>query len=455
MSAHEAHIPSRDEVVQVISRPIPKRLATLSLLLAIVGFAIFLIGAFTGNPRAWQAYHVNWLFFTTFSSAGVAIAASQRITTARWSRPTVRFIEGYVAWLPVAFVLLLLTIFVGKRSIFPWVASPPTIHEKAVWLDPTFFTLRVIIVFALITILSLWFVYRSVRLDVGVIPEWGAGWATGIRDRMRSGFGEERRELHSTHSVLGKLAIFLVIVFGFGWVVLSWDLSMSMDVHFQSTMYGWQIFMGGWVVALMIHSIIVRLWRNALGAEELIQERHFHDIGKLCFAFTCFWGYITFGQYLVIWYGNMPEETHYFFLRMSHPWASLTVAVGVLMFVLPFFGLMGKFPKIYTPTMTFFALSSTIGLWLQRYVEIYPSAYAGSAEAPVAAEGAAAAAIPLPFGLYEVGVTLGFLGLWGLCYLAFMNAFPRMRVFMLTSKHRDEIQVPVDPKTMEPLPAHE
>jgi len=104
--------------------------------------------------------------------------------------------------------------------------------------------------------------------------------------------------------------------------------------------------------------------------------------------------------------------------------------------------------------MTFFALSSTIGLWLQRYVEIYPSAFAGSAEASPGTE-AAAAAIPLPFGLYEVGVTLGFLGLWGLTYLAFMNAFPRMRVFMLTSKYRDEIQVPVDPKTMEPLPAHE
>ena len=149
-------------------------------------------------------------------------------------------------------------------------------------------------------------------------------------------------------------------------------------------MYGWQVFMGGWVVALMIHSMIVRLWRNSLGAEELIQERHLHDIGKLCFAFTCFWGYITFGQYLVIWYGNMPEETHYFFLRMSHPWARLTVAVGVLMFVLPFFGLMGKYPKLYTPTMTFFALSSTIGLWLQRYVEIYPSAYSDRPRRPPA-----------------------------------------------------------------------
>jgi hypothetical protein len=454
MSAHEAHIPSRTEVVQVITRPIPKRLGTLSLILAVVGFAIFLVGAFTGNPRAWQAYHVNWLFFTTFSSAGVAIAAAQRITTARWSRPTVRFIEGYVAWLPVAFVLLLLTLIAGKRAIFPWASSPPTIPEKALWLNPTFFTLRVIVAFGLITVLSLWFVYRTVRLDVGVIPEWGANWAKGIRDRMRSGFGEERRELHSTHSMLGKLAVFLVLAFGFGWVVLSWDLSMSVDYHFQSTMYGWQVFMGGWVVALMVHAIVVRLWRNALGAEELIQERHFHDIGKLCFAFTAFWGYITFSQFLVIWYGNMPEETHFFFLRMSHPWVGMTVGVGVLMFVLPFFGLMGKFPKIFTPTMTFFALSSITGLWMQRYVEIYPSIYAASAEPLAGAEGAASS-IPLPFGLYEIGVTLGFLGLWGVCYLAFMNAFPRIRVLMLTSVYRDEIQVPVDPKTMEPLPAHE
>ena len=457
MSGHEAHIPSREEVVALITRPIPKRLATLSLILAVVGFAIFLIGVFTGNARAWQAYHVNWLFFTTLSSAGVAIAAAQRITTARWSRPTVRIIEGFVAWLPVAFVLLLVTVIGGKRAIFPWITEPPTIPEKALWLNPTFFSIRVMVVFGLITALSVWFVYRNVRLDVGVMPEWGSAWAKGIRDRMRAGFGDERRELHSTHSMLGKLAVVLALVFGFGWVMLAWDLSMSLDYHFQSTMYGWQVFMGGWVVALMIQSILVRAWRNALGAEELILERHFHDIGKLCFGFTAFWGYITFSQFLVIWYGNMPEETHFFFLRMSQPWVKVTVSVAVLMFVIPFFGLLSKTAKIYTPAMTLLALCSIIGLWLQRYVEIYPSIYATSAgeHAVEAGQTAAAATAHLPFGLYEVGVTLGFLGLWGVSYLAFMNAFPRMRVFMLTSPFRDEVQVPVNPDTMEPLPAHE
>jgi hypothetical protein len=457
MSGHEAHIPSREEVIALITRPIPRRLGTLGLILAVIGFAIFLFGVFTGHAQAWQAFHINWLFFTTISSAGVAIAAVQRITTARWSRPTVRIIEGFVAWLPVAFVLLLLTVLFGKRAIFPWMTTPPTAHEKAVWLDPTFFTIRTLVVYGLITVLSVWFVYRTVRLDVGVMPEWGSSWAKGIRDRMRAGFGDERRELHSTHSMLGKLAVVLALVFGFGWTMLAWDLSMSVDYHFQSTMYGWQVFMGGWVAALMVLSILVRLWRNALGAEELILDRHFHDIGKLCFGFTAFWGYLTFSQFLVIWYGNMPEETHFLFLRMSQPWVKFTVSVAVLMFVVPFFGLLSKSAKLYTPTMTLFALSSIVGLWLQRYVEIYPSIYAaaGAEHAEPAAESGAAAAAHLPFGLYEVGITLGFLGLWIVSYLAFMNAFPRMRVFMMTSPYRDEVQVPVNPDTMEPLPAHE
>jgi hypothetical protein len=206
----------------------------------------------------------------------------------------------------------------------------------------------------------------------------------------------------------------------------------------------------------MLQSILVRLWRNALGADELILERHFHDIGKLCFGFSAFWGYLTFSQFLVIWYGNMPEETHFLFLRMSQPWVNFTVSVAILMFVVPFFGLLSKTAKVYTPTMTVFALCSIVGLWMQRYVEIYPSIYAaGGAEHGEAAGTAAAAAMHMPFGLYEIGVTLGFLGLWGICYLGFMNAFPRMRVFMMTSPYRDEVQVPVNPDTMEPLPAHE
>jgi hypothetical protein len=441
MSAHDAHVPTREEVVAGLDRPTPARLKTICLVLAAIGLLVFVIGLFVQPDRAWQALLINWLYFTSVSSAGVMFVAVQRITTARWSRPIIRFLEGYVAFLPVAFVLILLIVLVGRHHIFWWSNTTPTIHEKAVWLNPPFFLARVIGVFVIIASLSVWYIYTSVRLDVGILPESGAKWARGLRERMRRGFRDERRELHSTHSLQGKLAVFLGFAFAFGWIVLSWDLSMSLDPHFQSTMYGWWFFMGGWVASLASWTIIVILWRRFLDRYDLIQDKHFHDLGKLCFAFTAFWGYLTFGQYLVIWYGNLGEETHWMRLRLIAGWRIPTLITVGLMFGLPFFGLLSRAAKVFLPTLVLFATSTVLGLWMHRYLEVYPSIYGvvGS----------------IPLGVWELGVAIGLLGVWGFCYLSFMDAFPRMRVLLMTSPYRDEVQVPVDPRTMEPLPAHE
>ena len=442
MSVTSSFTVSRERVVSAGAKPLPAIIRPLSLALAALGLAIFVFGVATGNDRAWHAFQVNWLFFTTISSAAVMFVAVQRITTARWSRGIIRFSEGFVAFLPLALVGLVVMIVFGKSHVYPWWNSLATLqHEKQVYLDHTFFSLRSLLVFTVLVSLQLWYVWTSVRLDVGVSPEGGAKWAAGIRARMRAGFGEERRELHSTHSLQGRLAVFMTLLFGFGWVVLAWDQSMSLDPHFYSTMYGWQVFMGGWLVSLMILSVLLRFYRNYLGASDLVTDSHYHDVGKLCFAFTAFWGYLTFAQFLVIWYGNMSEETHFFTLRLTGAWKNWTVATACLTFVLPFFGLMGVKPKMWSPTMFFFAACSFVGLWIARYVEVYPSVYGPTGNAP--------------FHFWEAGIFLGFLGAWVFCYAAFMDAFPKFRVLLLTSPYRDEVQVPVDPRTMEPLPAHE
>jgi len=440
MSTHDAHSPSREEVLVGIDRPTPPILKTIALVLAGLGLIVFVIGLFVDPDRVWQALLVNWLYFTSISSAGVMFVAVQRITTARWSRPIIRFLEGYAAFLPVAFVLLLI-LLVGRHHIFWWSNHVPEIPEKAVWLNPPFFFARVILVYLIITLLSVWYIYTSVRLDVGILPESGAKWARGLRERMRRGYQDERRELHSTHSLQGRLAVFLGFAFAFGWILLSWDLSMSLDPHFQSTMYGWWFFMGAWVTALASWTLIVMAWRRYLERYDLIQDKHFHDLGKLCFAFTAFWGYLTFGQYLVIWYGNLGEETHWMRLRLIEGWRIPTLITVGLMFVLPFFGLLSRAAKVFLPTMILFAASTVLGLWMHRYLEVYPSIY-GVVD-------------NIPFGIWELGVAAGLLGIWGFCYLSFMDAFPRMRVVLMTSPYRDEVQVPVDPRTMEPLPAHE
>src|SRR6202162_5327546 len=181
MSTHDAHAPSREEVLVGIDRPTPPVLKTISLALAVIGLLVFVIGLFLNPDRVWQSLLVSWLYFTSVSSAGVMFVAVQRITTARWSRPIIRFLEGYVALLPVAFVLLLLILFVGRHHIFWWSNDAPTIHEKAVWLNPPFFFTRVIAIYLIITSLSVWYIYTSVRLDVGILPEAGAKWARGLR----------------------------------------------------------------------------------------------------------------------------------------------------------------------------------------------------------------------------------------------------------------------------------
>ena len=442
MSLHPARTPSPSEVLAASSREIPKSLKTATLASFVIGAVIFLIGMFVAPDRVWRAFHANWLFFAALSQAGVVFVAVQRITTARWSRQVIRFMEAYVAFLPVALVFLLLTLTVGRSHVFWWTQGSFPSAEKATYFNPAFITIRDIVIFGLMVWLSTWYIYTSVRLDVGQIPEWGASWAANLRARMRNGFRDERREIHSTHSLQGKLAAFMVLLFGMGWSVLSWDLSMGLSAHFQSTLYSWWFFMGAWLCALMVFSILVRYWNAFLdGAGGLIEEVHFHDIGKLCFAFTAFWGYLTFGQYLVIWYANMGEETFFMHIRLIAPWKWVTVASVILVFFAPFFGLLSRSAKVNRSWMTLFAVSSLVGMWLMRYIEVFPSTYG---------------VVPtLPFGVWEIGCLLLYAGAWGWCYTSFMDAFPRMRVTLITSRFRDEVQVPVNPETMEPLPAHE
>jgi uncharacterized membrane protein YiaA len=442
VSLHPVRTPSASEVLAASSREIPKSVKTATLASFVIGAVIFLIGMFVAPDRVWRAFHANWLFFAALSQAGVVFVAVQRITTARWSRQVIRFMEAYVAFLPVAFVFLLLTLLIGKNHVFWWTSGSFPVPEKATYFNPAFLIIRDIVIFGLMVVLGVWYVYTSVRLDVGRIPEWGASWAANLRARMRNGFGEERREIHSTHSLQGKLAVFMVLLFGMGWSVLSWDLSMGLSAHFQSTLYSWWFFMGAWLCALMLFSVLVRFWNSFLnGADGLIEEVHFHDIGKLCFAFTAFWGYLTFGQYLVIWYGNMGEETYFMRQRLIAPWKWVTMASVILVFFAPFFGLLSRAAKVQRFWMTLFALCSLVGMWLMRYIEVFPSTFG---------------IVPqLPFGIWEIGCLLLYGGAWGWCYTSFADAFPKMRVTLMSSPFRDEVQVPVNPETMEPLPAHE
>lgn len=410
MSAHAL----RDEVLTRLERPLPPLLRPALFLLALVGVAAF-IGMATGAgaARAWRIYHVNWLFWSGLSQAGVIFAASQIITGARWSHPIRRMAEASAAFLPVSFVLFLV-LWLGRADVFPWIRHPvvdPPV--KAFWLRGGFLFGRDIACLLILYGLSAWFLYHSLRPDVAAIPR-GAVRRGPLHAWLTNGWGSARdEEQEAARSVarLSRLAPGVVVAYGLTWSFLAFDLVQSLAPQWASNLLGAYSFMAAWLAALMSLALLAIFWRRHLGLQDLVTPATFHDLGKLCFGFTVFWAYLFFSQFLVIWYGNLPEETGFLFLRMARPeWRGISTAMLVLVFLVPFWGLIGVKPKRTPVLLGTFATISLLGLWTDRYVFTMPSMVG---EAP-----------RLPLGWPELLVTAGFLGLWGLAYTGFARAFP-------------------------------
>src|SRR3989449_6520640 len=131
--------------------------------------------------------------------------------------------------------------------------------------------------------------------------------------------------------------------------------------------------MGSFLAALMALAVIAIAVRRRMGLASLISSKQLHDLGKLSFGFTVFWAYLMWSQYLVIWYGNLPEETYFIFYRLIGPWKPVGVAVFFLVLVIPFVGLLAVKPKQSPPVLLPFAATSLRGIWLERYLQNGPA----------------------------------------------------------------------------------
>ena len=384
--------PLRDAVLARLERPLPAPLVPALAVAALAGGLAFVLLATGEDPaRAWRAYHVNWLFWTGLSQAGVVFAASQVIVGARWSLPIRRMAEASAAFLPVSFVLFLV-LWLGRAEIFPWIRHPVVEpHVKAFWLRDGFLFARDVAGLVLLQGLSAWFLTLSLRGDAAAVRGDGAAVARA-------------------EGTLARLAPGIVVAYAVVMSLLAFDLVMSLAPHWLSNLLGAFFFMGAWLTGLMSLALLAIFWRAHLGLEDLVTPKTFHDLGKLCFGFSVFWAYLFFSQFLVIWYGNLPEETSFIFLRMTRPeWRGISAAMVVLVFLVPFWGLIGVAPKRTPALLGSFAAISLAGVWVDRYVLVVPSLVQ---EAP-----------SLPLGWQEGLVTVGFFGLWALAYAWFARRF--------------------------------
>lgn len=366
-------------------------------LLAVIGAAAFIYGV-SGDLalRSWQVYLVNYVFWAGLSFGAVLFAAVLNMTDARWGRPVKRLAEAFGAYLPVSFVLFWI-IYLGRTVIFHWVREP--VLEKQAWLNVPFFFARNGVALFLLTILSLALAYYSVRGD----REWMARTDPQSLDTENEPWKSSWRSQKVLSPIVGIAYAFILSLVGF-------DLIMSLDPHWYSTLFGAYYFMGSFFIAIVAVYLVSLIFSNSVGLREYIHARQLHDLGKLTLAFCVFTGYLFYAQFNTIWYGNLPEETRYVILRLKmSPWGPLAWVILFMIFIIPFFVLLSRKVKLKRGPMIGLNILILAGMWLERFILVVPSVWKRDW---------------IPIGPLEVLITAGFFGLMGLCFTSFLQRVP-------------------------------
>ena len=387
--------------------PLPRRLLGVLLALLTAGVVAFATGIAGANSlRAWQIFLVNFLFWSGIAQAGVVFAAILHVSNARWGGPVKRIAEAMASFLPVSF-LLFLVLFFGREELFSWVSHP--LPEKAAWLNAPFLFARDGIALLVLYGLSLLFLYYSLRPDLGLLQERGKQSPDALHRALTAGWRGIEEERRRSQRALATLSPIILILYAFVFSLIAFDLVMSLDPHWYSTLFGGYFFIGNLYLGLAAIAMVAVLTRKFLQWEAHITPSHFHDLGKLVFAFCLLWTYLGWSHYLPIWYGNLPEETGFLLVRARSPWAPLAGTVLAACFVIPFVVLLSREVKRRAGSLFAICAVVVVGMWLERYLLVVPSVWSEDW---------------VPFGGLEALITLGFLAAAALCYLGFARTFP-------------------------------
>jgi hypothetical protein len=375
--------------------------------------------------RAWQAFHVNFLYWMGLAFAGIVISAIFEMTSSGWGQNVRRLAESSVGLLPLGLVAYL-GVIAGHHTLFEaGHHGHELIGGKVVWLEPTFLLSRDGGALLFLALLGSVFVYYSVRPGLmvtfkGKVPNQGPGLLQWIMRNPRSVEEEKARSLRIRTVMAPIVAISYALVM----TLIAFDQVMSLDATWISTLFGAYFFITNLYLAWATLSALSVVSRRGQGTRAMtaagrrIRINDLHDLGKLTFAFCMLSADFFWSQFVVIWYGNIPEETPFIIRRIgTEPWSRLSWAVAFLCYAIPF-GLL-LFKKIKRTEITLFTICLAVMcmVWIERYLLVVPSLWH---EAPEA----------LPLGALELGITLGFLGVAALSYRWMSNIFLRAAPIM-------------------------
>jgi hypothetical protein len=376
------------------------------IVLIIIGLAAFIYGILSPHPeKAWQAYLINFLLWSAIAQGAVLFSAVMHMTKARWSGPLSALSESFAAFFPLSFVLFLL-LFLGRAHIFPWLHED--LHGKEVWLNIPFLFTRDCI--GLLVLYAIGFAYLYNTLQLRSDP-------SHVQSRFRKfiykGWVRNNRNAEQVKKKMTIWAGLYILAFALVLSLIGYDLVMSMDPHWISTLFGGYTFVKAFYVGLGALIILAAITRIKKGKASGLEPSHFHDIGKLFLAFCLLWADFFYVQLTVIWYGNIPEETHYVIERtLMVPWSKLAWTIFAVCFIIPFVILLNKKVKSAPVFMVILCSVIIIGFWFEHLLLL----------APALSHDVTALSVSLSDGL----ISLGFLGLMAVAVSYFLNRFPEL-----------------------------
>ncbi len=377
------------------------------LALVAVGVVTFLVQLFTRHPeRAWQAYLINFLVWSAIAQGGLLFSTIMHTTKAKWSGPLSNLAEAFTAFFPFSIILFVL-LFLGREHIFPWLHQD--LHGKEVWLNLRFLFIRDLAGLVVLYTLGLAYTYQALWLKLSTDPGNGGRLHAFLvrRWKRRPGNTQLAERRKSVLSILYMLAFALVLS------LIGFDLVMAADYHWYSTLFGAYsfakaIYMG--LGGLIILAAVLQIQPDN-GFD--IPSSNFHDIGKLFFAFCLVWADFFYAQLVVIWYGNISEETAYIIERvMTAPWNTLAWLVFIVCFIVPFMVLLNRKVKTLPRFMMIFCGVIIAGMWLEHLLLLGPALNHH--------------ATSIPFGVTDVLITIGFFGLMAYAVSGYLKQFPEL-----------------------------
>lgn len=328
--------------------------------LAVIGLIASIAGGFIDAERVRTAYGYLWgfAFVWSVSLGALLLVALQHLTKSIWSIVFRRLMEMLAApqvILAILFIpILLIALFGHDMGMFPWMQHPQTdhiIHEKEPFLNLPFFLVRAGIYFVVWIGFSLFFVRKSLLQDAGKASVNATVW-------MR------------------RLSAPFVLLFAVTITFAGIDWLMSLEPLWFSTMFGVYVFAGMMVSALAAVTLFAILFsKSGRMGKGVFGDDQLYSLGTLMFAFTVFWAYIAFSQYMLIWYANLPEENFFMLHRLSGSWQWVTLALAIVRFVIPFLALLSRPAKTDRKRLAVIAIVILVGQLLDLYWLIMPNSH--------------------------------------------------------------------------------